>query len=191
MNEWGVLTEHNWTFWIAGLFALLEFGRWLYSIKEFVFEKVGIKTKGMMKREEFENRLKKVETSIDEIKDTSKHNVNMFLDHEQQVVGKFTGIKDEIVSELNKLHGKMDEQQHIAEQNNKANTKTNRAMLRDRINSGMRYFSQNKDTDGNVHISIGDYENLEALFKEYFFWHGNGTFKKMYETEFKNFIIDR
>ena len=191
MTEWGVLTEYNWIFWIAGLFALLEFGRWLYSTKEFIFEKIGIKTKGMLKREEYEKRLKKVETAIIEIKDTSKHNVNMFLDHERQVVEKFTDIKNEIVSELDKLHSKLNEQKREMDENNKANVKTDRAMLRDRITSGMRYFSQNKDEFGKVHISMSDYENMDSLFQEYFSKNGNGTFKKMYETEFKKFIIDR
>ena len=68
VEEWHALTAHDWAFWVAGLFALLEFGRWLYSFNEFFFEKVGIKTKGMLKREEFNNRLKQVETSIEEIK---------------------------------------------------------------------------------------------------------------------------
>ena len=183
MEEWGVLTEYNWTFWVAGLFALLEFGRWVYSTKEFIFEKIGIKTKGMLKREEYEKRLKKVEDAIVEIKDTSKHNVNMFLDHEQQVVSKFTAIKDEIVLELSKMHEKMDEQARESD-------KTDRAMLRDRLNSAMRYFSQNKDEQGRVHISMGDYETLDGLFQEYFKKHGNGAYKKEYAA-FNGFIIDR
>lgn len=191
MEEWINLTEYNWAFWVAGMFALLEFTKWLFSFKDFFLEKIGIKTKGMIKREEFENRLKKVEQAIDEIKDTSKHNVSMFLDHERQVVDKFIDIKNEIVKELNKLHSKIDEQKQEMEKTNEASNKTDCAMLRDRIASGMRYFSQNKDADGNVHISFSDYENMEALYQEYFAKDGNGAFKKMYQTEFQKFIIDR
>ena len=99
MEEWQALTNRDWAFWVAGLFALLEFGRWLYSINEFILQKVGIKTKGMLKREEYAKRLQQVETSIEEIKNNSKHNVEMFIEHEGQVVGKFTGIKEEIVME--------------------------------------------------------------------------------------------
>ena len=65
------------------------------------------------------------------------------------------------------------------------------AILRDRILGGMRYFSQNRDEQGNVHISISAHENMEHLFEEYFNCHGNGTVKSMYENEFKKFIIDK
>ena len=191
MDKFIALTDYNWAFWVAGLFALLEFAKWLYSLKEFVFEKIGIKTKGMLKREEYEERLKKVENAIEEIKETSKHNVNMFLDHERQVVDKFTDIKNEIVSELNKLHDKVDSQSQEIAANRKESDETDRAMLRDRLNSGMRYFSQNKDEQGRVHISLADYETLDGLFAKYFSKKGNGPFEKMYKDEFKKFIIDR
>ena len=191
MNEWITLTEYNWAFWVAGLFALLEFCRWIYSFKDFFFEKVGIKTKGMLKREEYNKRLKQVESSIEEIKNTSKHNVAMFIEHEGQVVGKFTGIKEEIVTELEKLHVKIDEQKEEMKRNKKANDKTERAMLRDRISSGMRYFSKNIGSDGKVHIAFNDYVNMDALFQEYFEHDGNGPFERMYEEEFLHFVIDR
>lgn len=191
MNDVETLTSYDWAFWIAGLFALLEFGRWVYSFKEFFFEKVGIKTKGMLKREEYNKRLKQVETSIEEIKNTSKHNVAMFIEHEGQVVGKFMDIKDEIVTELDKLHVKIDEQKEEMKRNKKANDKTERAMLRDRISSGMRYFSKNIGEDGKVHIAFSDYVNMDALFQEYFEHDGNGPFERMYEDDFLHFIIDR
>lgn len=191
MNEFITLTEYNWTFWLAGLFALVEFGKWLFSFKEFVFGKIGVKTKGMLEREEYVDRLKKVEKSIEEIKDTSKHNVNMFLEHEKQVVEQFLIIKEEIVNELNRLHDKIDEQSKKVAEHQRENDETDCAMLRDRLNSGMRYFSQNKDERGMVHISLADYETMDGLFKKYFSKKGNGAFKKMYEDEFKKFIIDR
>ena len=184
MDEFITLTETNWAFWVAGLFALLEFLKWLFSFKDFFLKTIGIKTKGMLKREEFDNRLKNVETAIEEIKDTSKQNVEMFLNHEQLAVEQFGGIRDEIVSELNRLHEKMDE-------NQRENDETDRAVIRDRLNGAMRYFSQNKDEHGNVHISLGDYEVLNDLFQKYFAKKGNGAFKKMYEDEFQKFIIDR
>ena len=161
MNEWQELSAYDWAFWVAGLFALLELTKWLFSFKDFIFEKIGIKTKGMMKREEFEGRLKKVEQAIEEIKDTSKHNVNMFLDHEKQVINQFVDIRNEIVAELSKLHDKMDEQKDEMEKTNEANNKTDCAMLRDRIGSGMRYFSKNIKEDGKVHISQSDWESCQ------------------------------
>ena len=194
MDEWITLTKYNWAFWLAGFFALAEFLRWLFSNAEFffkVFKKLGIKTKKMIEREKEKERLDNIENAITEIKDTSKHNVEMFLQHEKQVVDSFMDIKNEIISELNKLHDKIDEQKEEIDKNNAASIKTDCAMLRDRIASGMRYFSQNKDANGKVHISFSDYENMEALFSEYFSKGGNGAFKKAYETEFQKFIINR
>lgn len=183
MIELETLSAYDWTLWIAGLFALLELCRWIYSMKEFVFEKLGIKTKGMLKREEYANRLKQVENSIEEIKNTYKKNVETSIEHERQVVDKVTGIKGDIVTELNKIREEM-------EKAKKANDKTDCAMLRDRINSGMRYFNKNICADGKVHIAFTDYVNMDALFQEYFTKHGNGPFEKMYEEEFKHFVID-
>ena len=191
MGEWITLTEHNWAFWIAGLFALFEFFRWAYGGAEWICKTFGLETKNMRKKREWQERLKKAEDAIVEIKDTSKTNVEMFLEHEKQVVEQFVGIRNEIVTELGKLHNKIDEQRAEMDETNKANNKTDCAMLRDRIGSGMRYFSRNVGADGKVHISLSDYENMNALFQEYFSKHGNGAFRKMYEDEFVHFIIDR
>lgn len=191
MDEWIVLTEYNWAFWVAGLFALFEFFRWAYSGAEWLFRTLGLETKKMREKREWEDRLKKAEESISEIKETANKNVEMFLEHENKVVEQFVGIRDEIVIELNKLHDKMDKQQDEFEMNREANNKTDCAILRDRIGSGMRYFSKNVGADGKVHISLSDYENMNGLFQEYFTKHGNGAFKKMYDDEFTHFIIDR
>jgi len=191
MDEWIKLTEYNWAFWVAGLFALFEFFRWAYGGVEWLCKTFGIETKRMRKEREWQERLKKAEAAIEEIKDTSKKNVEMFLEHEKNVVEQFIGIRNEIVTELNKLHEKLDEQKEEMNKTNKANNKTDCAMLRDRIGSGMRYFSKNIKEDGKVHISQSDWENMNALFQEYFAKHGNGAFKKMYEDEFVHFIIDR
>lgn len=193
MDEFNTLTDMNlnFTYWVAGLFALLELIRWFFTIKDLIFKKIGIRTKGMLKREEFNNRLRNVEKSIVEIKDTSKQNVDMFINHEKEVVARFDNIRDEIVTELGRLHEKIDEQRDEMDRTNKANDKTDCAMLRDRIGSGMRYFSKNIGPDGKVHISLSDYENMNALFNEYFKKHGNGAFKKLYDDEFTQFVIDR
>lgn len=191
MKEWIALTEYNWTLWIAGFFALAELFRWIFTFKDWFFKTLGIETKGMREKKEWDDRLKKAEDAIEEIKNTSKKNVDMFINHEKQVVEQFVGIRDEIVTELSRLHDKMDEQKSEMEKTNQANNKTDCAMLRDRIGSGMRYFSKNIGADGKVHISLSDYENMNALFQEYFTKHGNGAFKKMYEDEFVHFVIDR
>lgn len=191
MDEWIKLTEYNWAFWVAGMFALFEFFRWAYGGVEWLCKTFGVETKGMRKKREWEDRLKSAENAIVEIKDTSKKNVDMFINHEKQVVEQFVGIRNEIVAELGRLHEKMDEQKDEMEKTNQANNKTDCAMLRDRIGSGMRYFSKNVGADGKVHISLSDYENMNALFQEYFSKHGNGAFKKMYEDEFTHFVIDR
>lgn len=195
MKEWLALTEINWVLWVAGLFALIDMAKWLIgiirSVVEWLFVKKGVETKKMREKREWEERLKNAEDSIVEIKETSKQNVDMFINHERQVIAQFVGIRDEIVIELAKLHDKMDAQKNEMEKTNEANNKTDCAMLRDRIGSGMRYFSKNVKEDGKVHISLSDYENMNALFQEYFAKHGNGAFRKMYEDEFIHFVIDR
>ena len=184
MKEWIKLTEYNWPYWIAGGFALLELFRWTYTIFEWIITKFGIETKRTRERKEWNNRLVAVEKAIVEIKQNASDNVNMFLDHEKKVVGEFSKSTEAILDKLNKMHTKMDEQ-------NEASNKTDLAILRDRIVGGMRYFSQNKDEQGKVHISFSDHENMEALFQEYFKKGGNGTIKNMYNNEFKHFNIDR
>lgn len=190
MNEWITITEYNWAFWVAGLFALFEFFRWAYGGVEWLCKTFGIETKGVREKREWQERLAKTEKAIDEIKETSKRNVEMFLDHEKQVVEKFTSIKNDVIIELNKLHDKIDTQKSEMDAATEANIKTDCAMLRDRIASGMRHFSHHKDEEGNVHISVSDHENMDALFQEYFAKHGNGTFHQMYVNEFQKFIID-
>ena len=183
--------DFDFMYWVAGLFALLEMFKWIYTTKDFWLKAIGIKTKGMLQREEYEKRLKNVEVSIAEIKDTSKHNVEMFLEHEKQVVDGITSIKKEIVSELNKLNHKIDEQRDEMNRTNEANRKTQRAMLRADIANAMSQFGENVGPDGKVHISLSDYENLDGLFEEYFSKDGNGTFKRIHEDEFQHFVIDR
>lgn len=176
--------EFSWILWVAGTFSLFEFFKWAYSAGEWFVGKFGIETKKSRERKEWQKRLTQTEADIKEIKANSDRNVEMFLEHERAVVAKFTDIKDEIVGELGKLHNKIDEQKTESDE-------TDCVMLRDRIASGMRHFSQHKDENGVVHISFSEYVNLDALFQKYFEKEGNGPFKKMYETEFKCFAIDR
>ena len=103
IDAWITITEQNWAFWVAGLFALFEFFRWAYGGVEWVAKTFGVETKRSLAQKKWEDRLTNTEKAIVEIKDASKKNVEMFLDHERQVVEKFTGIKNEIVKELNKL----------------------------------------------------------------------------------------
>lgn len=184
MDIWNEVAKISWPYWIAGSFAILELFRWSYTVIEWIVTKFGFETRRSRQRKEWDNRLEKVEADIVEIKNKSKDNVNMFLEHEKNVVTGFTRTTTEILDKLNALHDKVDEQ-------NAASNKTDLAILRDRIVGGMRYFSQNKDEYGKVHISFSDHENMEALFQEYFAKGGNGTIKNMYDNEFAHFSIDR
>lgn len=89
------------------------------------------------------------------------------------------------------LDKKIDEQKERLTTLDEEGQKRDCAILRDRILGGMRYFCQNRDDNGVVHINITDHENMEHLFEAYFSCHGNGTVKTMYDNEFKNWIIDK
>lgn len=194
MKEWITLTETNWAFWIAGLFALLEFVKWLYSIGEWLISKFGIETKSMRTKRETRDKLLKAEQDIQEIRETSEKNVTMFLEHEQKVVDRFLEIKEEVVKQLNDLNNKFDEQKNQLEETLEGidadGKRRDCSLMRDRLIQGLRYFSQQKDDEGIVHISMTDYENLNEMFTEYFNCNGNGVCHSLYENEFKKFKID-
>lgn len=203
MDEWIKITEYNWAFWIAGLFAIAEFLRWLFTSCEFfmriiqkIFKFFGIKikTRRMTEREKNNERLNNIENSITVIKDTSKSNVDMFIEHEEKVVANFADIKDEVVKQLADMSIRMDEQQRQIESRleeiDKDGKRRDIALMRDRILAGFRYFNQNKDRDGIVHISLTDFENMNGMITEYLKAGGNGAVKHIYENEFTKYKID-
>lgn len=95
-----------------------------------------------------------------------------------------------INSQYDLLVEKIDEQEKKLDNIDQAGKQRDCAILRDRILGGMRYFSQNIDSNGDVRITTGDHENMSALFNEYFECKGNGTVKQKYENEFSKWIID-
>lgn len=88
------------------------------------------------------------------------------------------------------LDKKIDEQKDRLENLDLEGKKRDCALFRDRIIGGLRYFGQNVDEKGHVHISLTDHENMSHLFEEYFDCKGNGSVKTMYENEFQHWIID-
>lgn len=194
MDEWINLTEQNWVLWVAGLFALFEFFKWFWSALEWIISKFGIETITMRTKREMNERLKKAESDIVEIKETAKANVTMFIEHEKKVVDYFDSIKDEVIVQLNSLNDKFDEQQsQLEDKLETIDTDGKRrdvAVMRDRILSGLRYFSQNKDLNGVVHISMTDFENMNSLITEYLDAGGNGVVKHIYENDFQTYKID-
>ena len=52
MSEWNTLIEFNWIYLIAGVFALLEFIKWIWSLGEWFVLKIGFETKTMRKKRE-------------------------------------------------------------------------------------------------------------------------------------------
>ena len=134
-----------------------------------IFLKMYKKKRG---KEEAEETVEALSKRIDIIEKTQKNNVEMFTEHELGVLAK-----------LDELSQKFDDMKE-------SNDKTDRALLRDRIIGAMRFFGQNRDDNGVVHISRSDHENLSSLFAEYFSKSGNGTVKVMYENEFLKYTID-
>lgn len=190
MNEWINLTEYNWTLWIAGLFALLELFRWVWSLGEWLVSKFGVETKNMKAQRENRERLTGAENDIKEIKKTAEKNVATFLEHERLMREGCVAIKEEVIQEIGKLHDKIDEHGERLETIDKEGKARDSSLFRDRLLSGLRYFSQNKDEHGNVHISATDFENLSKMFDEYEKAGGNGLIKHLKETEFDKFIVD-
>lgn len=88
------------------------------------------------------------------------------------------------------LDKKIDEQKDRLTRLDEDGKRRDCAVLRDRILGGMRYFSQNVDENGIIHISMTDYENMNEMFSEYFNCNGNGVCHSLYENEFKKFKID-
>jgi hypothetical protein len=83
MDCWLEITKYNWVLWIAGLFALLEFGKWAWSLIEYYLAKFNIETKGMRKRREEHDILMKTVKKVDtlEEKDNAiQKDVNDVLD---------------------------------------------------------------------------------------------------------------
>lgn len=191
MNEWINLTEYNWTLWIAGLFALLELFRWVWSLGEWIISKFGIETKNMKTQRENRERLTGAENDIKEIKETAERNVATFLEHERLMREGCVAIKEEVIQEIGKLHEKIDEQKEHLETINTEGKARDVAIFRDRIIQSSRYFSQQRSEDGFVYLSISDFENLQKLFDEYFAAGGNGVVKQIYEQDFlKTFRVD-
>ena len=190
MDNWMKLTEVNWVLWIAGLYALFEFFKTSWTGIEWVISKFGIETKHMRSQREVRERLKNAENDIAEIRETSVQNVNTFLEHERLMSENFVSVKNEIVQEIGKLHDKIDEQHVHLEEIDRDGKRRDCSLMRDRLLSGLRYFSQSRDENNNVHISMTDFENMSKMFEEYEKAGGNGLVKHLKETEFDNFIVD-
>lgn len=139
--------------------------KWLYSIFiKFYNQKRGIE-EGAFTLDKNTNEIKNLSDKIE--------NLALLLNKQYQHLDK-----------------KIDEQaEHIAILD-KDGKDRDCAILRDRILESMHTFNQNKDKEGKVHISVVDHENLDHLFNAYFSCNGNGTVKRMYDNEFKNWIID-
>ena len=108
----------------------------------------------------------------------------------QKLSNKIEALTMLINKQYQHLDKKIDEQKERLTSFDAEGKKRDCALLRDRIIGGMRYFSQNIDEQGRVHISLTDHENMSHLFEEYFGCNGNGTVKTMYENEFQHWIID-
>lgn len=195
MDNWMKLTEINWVLWIAGFFALLEFCKWAWSLIEYYLAKFDIETKNMKQKKAFDKRLKDTEEAIKDIKDTSKQNVDMFIEHEKKVVAHFEDIKNEVVTQLNDMNIRMDEQQQQIESRLESidndGKRRDATIFRDRLLQSHRFYNQRRNHDGFVYLSISEFENLQNMFREYFAANGNGVIKQIYEQDFQpNFRID-
>lgn len=152
---------------IAAIIVCLEKGfQWLYNC----FISLYKKKKGQ------EEELSTIDKNTNEIKKLSEN-----IDSLGNLINR----------QYMHLDKKIDEQKERLTLIDAEGQKRDCAILRDRILGGMRYFSNKKDADGMIHISVSDHENMDHLFEAYFNCHGNGTIKNLYDNEFKNWIIDK
>ncbi len=106
MEEFLTALKENLGFWLVGIYAVLESLKKLTSNIEYFdkfFKEHGIITKRMREREKERERLRNTEKAIEEIKETSKNNVAMFLEHERQTIDKIGVFKNEIVDKMGSL----------------------------------------------------------------------------------------
>lgn len=108
----------------------------------------------------------------------------------ETIYNKIEELSSIIQNGYSQLDKKIDEQKDRLTRLDEDGKRRDCAVLRDRILGGMRYFSQNIDNNGVVHISMTDYENMNEMFSEYFKCNGNGVCHSLYENEFKKFKID-
>lgn len=127
-------------------------------------------------------------------KKKGKEDDSTTLDKNTKEIQKLSDSIDNLAELLNnqyqRLDIKIDEQKERISKIDEDGKRRDRSLMRDRLVQGLRYFSQQKDEKGIVHISMTDYENLEELFNEYFKCGGNGVCHSLYENEFKKFKID-
>jgi chromosome segregation ATPase len=116
MEEFMAVVKENLGYWLVGLYALSESLKKLFNNADFfykifkkLFPKWEIKTKRMIEREQEKERLDNFEKAIAEIKETSKNNVAMFLEHEKQTIDKIGDFKNEIVDKMGGLECKQSE----------------------------------------------------------------------------------
>lgn len=82
MDNFIKITEYNWVLWVAGLFALLEFVKWIWGLLEHYISKLGLETKGMRrKREEHELLMGAVNkvNILEEKDDVIRHDIDNIL----------------------------------------------------------------------------------------------------------------
>lgn len=107
MEEFMPWVKENLGFWLVGLYAISESLKKLTSNIEYFdkwFKKRGVTTKRMREREKERERLRNTEKAIEEIKETSKNNVAMFLEHEKQTIDKIEIFKNEIVEKMAEMN---------------------------------------------------------------------------------------
>ena len=203
MNEWNTFTAFDLSYVAAAIFAGLECIKWGANSWDVIYAKciskiiskfgITVETKRMRKRRENEERLANAEKMIGEIQKDSEKTSKMLLDYEQKMENTLKSITTELSQQLNSLNYKIDQQRlqldaRLGEIDAEGKAR-DCAVLRDRILSAMRYFEQQKDANGEVHISVADFENMNHLFEEYEAAGGNGTIKHLKETEFLKYKI--
>lgn len=98
MDEFIKLTEYNWAFWIAGLFALFEFFKWIWTGGEWLISRFGMETKGMRKKREEHELLLKTAENLAELQKKHNSDNDECLRHDDEIRADLKKLTDMFIN---------------------------------------------------------------------------------------------
>lgn len=164
MDEWINLTKTDWVLWIAGLFALLNFGKYAWDIIQYWISTFGIETKSMRKKREEQELLINTSKNIIELQNKQNQDNDERIKHEELIRKDLKKINDTVDNLIIKF-------ENMQKKNNETKVKE----LKDTL---ITYY--------NKYRVVGEWSKLEKdafweLFEDYEERGGNGFIHSIVE----------